>query len=128
MTDRIAEHLRLLVNDEERDLETIRDEAAKCIEKSQHANKIAFNSSHKKPLQYKLDDLVMVANYDTTPGVNKKLLPKYRGPYKISTILPNDRYIVKDVENWQVTQKPYEGTHGPAQMRPWIGNVRHGIV
>lgn len=62
----------------------------------------------------------MLSNYDCTPGINKKLLPKYRGPYRITKILPNDRYIVEDVENWQITQRPYIGTHAPAQMRPWV--------
>lgn len=104
----------------ERDIYNIRANAAKCINKAQEANKNAFNSTHKPPHKYNVNDLVMVTNYDCTPGVNKKLLPKYRGPYRVDAVLPNDRYIVTDVDNWQVTQRFYKGTHAPAQMRPWI--------
>lgn len=117
--DKIREYLLLDV-DEQRDLEEIRENAAKSIEKTQQANSLAYNSAHKSPHKYQLNDLVMVSNYDSTPGVNKKLLPKYRGPYQVTQVLPNDRYIVTDVDNWQVTQKPYKGIHAPAQMRRWV--------
>lgn len=103
-----------------RDLEDIRKAASAKIEAEQCKNKIYFDSRHKQPHQYKKDDLVMVSNYDTTPGFNKKLLPKYRGPYRIDEVFPNDRYRVVDVENWQVTQRPYSGIHAPAQIRPWV--------
>lgn len=117
--DKIQEFL-LQESDQPRDLVDIREKAAEAINKSQEANTSAFNSTHKSPHKYEIDDLVMVANFDCTPGVNKKLLPKYRGPYRIAQVLPNDRYVVTDVENWQITQNPYKGTHAPAQMRPWI--------
>lgn len=103
-----------------RDLATFRDEAAAKLESEQLKNKSRFDSKHKTPNRYSVADLVMVSNYDTTPGVNKKLLPKYRGPYRVEQVFPNDRYLVKDVDNWQVTQRPYEGIHAPAQMRPWL--------
>lgn len=120
VNDKIRDYLSEQVGN--RDLEKIREVAEKEIEKSQAANKAAFNSSHKAPQKYNVDDLVMVSNYDCTPGVNKKLLPKYRGPYRVAQVLPNDRYIVTDVDNWQVTQRTYSGTHAPAQMRLWVGN------
>ena len=40
---------------------------------------------------------------------NKKLLPKYRGPYVVKRVLDNDRYIVCDPEDEQLTQLPFEG-------------------
>lgn len=107
----------------DRDLVKIREKAVATIAKTQNANKLAYDSAHKSPHKYNLNDLVMVSNYDVTPGVNKKMLPKYRGPYRVSQVLPNDRYIVEDVDNWQITQRPYKGTHAPAQMRPWIRTV-----
>lgn len=119
VADKIKEYL-MLSNIQERNLIEIRDKAAERIAKTQEENQATYNSVHKSPHKYNIDDLVMVANYDSTPGINKKLLPKYRGPYRIASVLPNDRYIVTDVENWQVTQRPYKGTHAPAQMRPWV--------
>lgn len=119
VSDKIQEYLSEKAN-EDRNLIEIREKASNSIDKAQKANEIAFNSLHKSPRQYQEDDLVMVSNFDSTPGINKKLLPKYRGPYRVAQVLPNDRYIVTDVDNWQITQKPYKGTHAPAQMRPWV--------
>lgn len=38
----------------------------------------------------------MVIIFDSHTGVSRKLNPKLREPYNISTILRNDRYIVED--------------------------------
>lgn len=117
--DKLAEYLNNQT-DTSRDLEEFREVASAKISSEQAKNKDHYDQRHKSPHKYKVNDLVMVCNFDTTPGVNKKLIPKYRGPYKIATVLPNDRYRVIDTENWQITQRPYEGTHGPAQLRPYL--------
>lgn len=117
--DKIAECLATKV-EVSRDLVEIRNEASNNIKSEQNKNKVYFDSRHKQPSKYKVNDLVMVSNYDTTPGVNKKLLPKYRGPYRVAEVFPNDRYRIVDVENWQITQRPYDGIHAPAQMRSWV--------
>lgn len=119
--DKISEQITEEIHEnDERDLVNIRKKATAAIERVQQNNKLSYDLSHKKPTKYKMGDFVMIANFDCTPGVNKKLLPKYKGPYSITKVLPHDRYIVEDIENWQITQRPYKGTHAPAQMRPWI--------
>lgn len=30
----------------------------------------------------------MIKNVFTTPGVNQKLIPKYKGPYVVDSVLP----------------------------------------
>lgn len=109
-------------NDETRNLDSIREKAAAKTEAVQNKNKAYYDGRHKPPNKYNMDDLVMVTNFDTTPGINKKLLPKFRGPYRVSQVLPNDRYQIEDVDNWQVTQRAYRGIHAPAQLRPYITN------
>lgn len=52
---------------------------------------------------------MVVRNVDTTIGTNKKFIAKYKGSYVIKKVLPNDRYVVTDIENCPVTQMPYEG-------------------
>lgn len=113
--DKLAEFFGEELSDKPRDLGAIPEMASAIIESEQAKNKAYYDMPNK----YEVDDLVMVHNDDTTPGVNKKLMPKFRGPYRIASVLPNDRYRVVDVENWQITQRPYEGTHGPAQLRPY---------
>lgn len=61
----------------------------------------------------------MIRNYDCTPGVSPKLIPRFKGPYQVDRVLRNDCYILKDVEGFQLSQKPYKGTWEAANMRPW---------
>lgn len=68
---------------------------------------------------FKIGDFVVIKNVDTTIGVNKKLLPKFKGPYVITKVLPNDRYVVKDIENCQITQFPYDGVIEACNIRLW---------
>ena len=69
---------------------------------------------------YNKGDLVMIYNNVVTPGINKKLLPKYKGPYVIKKVLPNDRYLIVDIPGFQLSQIPYNGVADPANMKPWI--------
>ncbi|EZA55635.1 hypothetical protein X777_04327 [Ooceraea biroi] len=62
----------------------------------------------------------MIRNYETTPGVSKKLVPKFRGPYEIKKTLGNDRYVVCDPPGFQNTQKSYEGVWEAKNIRPWL--------
>ena len=105
------------VKNENRDLITIRKEAAENIEKSQIQNKTYHDKKRKKPQVYKVGDLVMIRDFDNAPGLSRKLIPKIEGPYVIKSILQNDRYCVSDIEGFQNTAKPYEGTWEAVNMR-----------
>ncbi|KAK9718504.1 hypothetical protein QE152_g23126 [Popillia japonica] len=58
--------------------------------------------------QLNVGDYVVIKNIDTTPNVNKKLLAKFKGPYKIKKVLPNDRYVACNIDDFPVTQPTYE--------------------
>lgn len=101
-----------------RDLDLIRDSALTNIQKSQ-AYSQNWSEEHCKPAKsYKLDDYVVIRNVDTSVG-NKKLIPKFRGPYAIHKILSNDRYVVRDIEGCPVTQLPYDGIVEAKHLRLW---------
>jgi len=51
----------------------------------------------------------MVNNFDSSVVVARKLLPKHMGPYVIDKVLRNDKYLIKDVEGFQLSRCPYQG-------------------
>lgn len=96
--------------------DVIRTEAGRKIEESRKNNEKYANKKRKTAREYAEGDMVMVRNFDTTGG---KLAPSYRGPYRVARKLRNDRYIVADVEGFQISQRPYVGTWQTANMKPW---------
>ncbi|CAH2014052.1 unnamed protein product [Acanthoscelides obtectus] len=50
-------------------------------------------------------------------GANRNLVPKYKGPFKVTKVLYNDRYEVVDLrENY----KRYKTVVAADKMKPWI--------
>jgi len=56
-------------------------------------------------------------NFVSVPGAWKKIIPKYKGPYKVHEALENDRYAISDVEGFQLSQVPYKGIWEAANMK-----------
>lgn len=64
-----------------------------------------------------------MTNVDVTVGTNKKLIPRFRGPYVVYKVLDNDRYAIKDIPNCQLTQKPYDNVLEAARLRAWVKDM-----
>lgn len=97
-------------NWKDHDLIKIKAQIKKNNMKSQQKYKEYFDRSRKNALVYKTGDLVMLKNVVTEAGINHKLLPKFTGPYIVTNVLGNDRYIVEDVSGNQFTNKKFKGT------------------
>lgn len=119
--DELTEYLNeIRLPDSPINLSDLRTEAENAIQLSQKRNEIQYAKRSVLPKKYKVNDYVVMRNVDTTIGSNKKLIPKYRGPYMIHQVLPNDRYVIRDIENCQITQIPYRGVVEAARLKPWI--------
>lgn len=119
------DYLRLILESENntdnfRNLNEIRNSAQNDTICTQLKNKSHFDKSHKFPKKYAIGDYIMIKNVDTTPGVSKKHIPKYKGPYEIKFVLPNDRYVIKDIDGFQVTQIPLDSVYECKNIKPWI--------
>uniref|UniRef100_A0A0K8TD05 Uncharacterized protein n=2 Tax=Lygus hesperus TaxID=30085 RepID=A0A0K8TD05_LYGHE len=115
----IPDELRKLVelNNDNRDLEVLRAKAIEKTAMAQNYNKQYYDSRHKCVTEYAIGDLVVITNKDTTPGVSHKLNKKFRGPYMIKKLLPNNRFVVGDIPGYQVSRNPYEGIASPDNMK-----------
>jgi len=112
--DKIREFLNS-VSDSDRDFSAIRSDASKAIAKLQSENEKNFNAKRKAPMMYKEGDYVVGRNIDTTLGVNKKLIPKFKGPYVVQKVFDLDRYVITD--RHQLTRIPYTSTVSADQMK-----------
>lgn len=87
-----------------------------------HQTKMAerHNLHHKAPRKYAEGDLVLLKAEHTATGQSRKLLPRFKGPYKVTRALPNDRYEVTDPDTTKVTQKPFRSIYAADKMKPWL--------
>ncbi|EFN82012.1 hypothetical protein EAI_14405, partial [Harpegnathos saltator] len=72
--------------------DSLRAKAKEQISKIQEENRCTYNLRRKKPLQYRLNDLVAIKRVQLEPG--KKLRAKYLDFYKITQVKSNDTYNV----------------------------------
>lgn len=105
----------------DRDLVTIREVASANIKKSQEYNQKWFDEHCKPARSYNIGDFVVIRHTENTP--NKKFIPHFRGPYIVHKILQNDRYVIRDIEDCQITQLPYDGVVEAKHIRLWKSAV-----
>lgn len=120
IVDEMTEYLAAESGDPRIDLETAREKARENIEKTQKYQEERRRQKCKPTKKFEAGDYVVIRNVDTVVGTNKKLIPKYRGPYIVSKTLDHDRYVVKDIEGCQLRQLPYNGIVEANKMRGWI--------
>lgn len=99
------------------DLSAMRNEVSERISEYQEKSSEHYSRIHRPHVTFDEGDFVVIRNVDTTIGTNKKFIPEFKGPYRVHRKLPNDRYVVKDIENCQVTQLPYNGIIEASRMR-----------
>ncbi|XP_066581894.1 uncharacterized protein [Prorops nasuta] len=97
---RIKDKVRIFLvnqNMEQRDLPAIRKTAANNLEINRKTMERSYNRGRAEAAAYKEGDYVVIVNVDTTIGANKKLIPKFKGPYMIHKVLDADRYAIRDI-------------------------------
>lgn len=83
--------------------------ALERIRENQNRQQEIYNKKRARANHFQVGDIVLVRRDANIVGESRKLLPKYRGPYIITEVLPYDRYRLEDVPEIQRTQKFYKG-------------------
>lgn len=78
------------------DRNQLRDEACERIKLNQAKQKKIVDAKLKSPKQYTVGDMVVVHREPVATGESRKLMRKFRGPYKIVRVLYGDRYQIED--------------------------------
>ena len=98
----------------------LRQEAPKKQEAMHDYNKKYYDKRRRAGTEYEVGDYVVIRNFDSSTGVSRKLIPKFRGPYRVAKVLRNDRYLLEDVEGYQQSRNPYKGVWAVGNIRPWF--------
>jgi len=78
-----------------------------------------FDAAHRHPRNFSEGDLVAIERVPGPTGMSHKLEPAYRGPYIVTKVLSNDRYLVEDLPDAPRTSRRYSGVLTPEHMKPW---------
>ena len=81
------------------DLQELRDEAKRSTDSEQTEQKKRFDAGRFEPPQYNVGDVVTVVAKKVATGESRKLTAKAKGPFKVTAVLPNDRYEVQDLRD-----------------------------
>ncbi|KAM0734808.1 hypothetical protein ACS0PU_011627 [Formica fusca] len=95
-----------------------RELAIESSNKIKNYNK-KYYERHKKPTSYNVDDYVLIKDSILKPGEDKKLKPVYKGPYVITKILNNNRYVVQNIPGFNITSRPYNSVLSSDRIKPW---------
>ncbi|CAB3257278.1 unnamed protein product [Arctia plantaginis] len=85
----------------------VRAEVQESIKRSQDYMKKYFDNTRNPTKFYKIGDLVMIPNHHTpADGKSKKLRPKFRGPFRVTGVLDNDRYEISSID--ELSKRKYK--------------------
>ncbi|KZC13906.1 hypothetical protein WN55_06245 [Dufourea novaeangliae] len=100
----------------------LRHHAKNNILKVQQENRNSFNRHRREARRYKEEDLVAIKRTLSGPGL--KFAHKYLGPYQITRVLRNDRYLVKKVGEHE---GPRQSSTAAENMKPWIVDLEESL-
>lgn len=104
--------------DEVEDVKVLRANVAAKIEERQRAQKRYYDSRHSKPVVYNAGQHVLIRRAKcSNDGNSRKLEPNYKGPYVITKVLDNDRYVVEDMPGAKRSQRAYKGIHSSENLK-----------
>jgi hypothetical protein len=96
-------------------IQRIRTEAERNIQA--HNAKIEEQTKNKKkPRQFSLNDIVYLPNVEPASGSSRKLKPRWKGPYRITACLQNDRYRIQEFDD---RHRKYNGVYSSENLKKY---------
>lgn len=99
-------------NSQRLDLETIRNDASKNIEKAANSDTARFNRGRATVKPFVKGDFVFIKSSERN---QTKLSRKFKGPFLITNVLDNDRYELKNLDG---TNRTFKYAHESLRLIP----------
>lgn len=101
------------------DLPTLRSNVLSKITEDQKLQKIRFDKTRALAKKYQVGDVVLVMRTgQQSTGDSRKLVSKFKGPFRVRKVLYNDRYEVEDLR--ENVRKSKNTVVAVDKMKPWI--------
>lgn len=100
---------------------TIREQVKDKIDEEQVKQKQHFDKNRRPAFKYSEGELVKITKTSfSNDGQSKKLLPSYIGPYRVVSVLSNDRYELAAIPGLSGSKNKRKTTVSASRMRPWV--------
>lgn len=103
------------------DREVIREQVKDRIDEEQIKQKQHFDKKRRPASIYSEGELVKITKTAFgNDGQSKKLLPSYIGPYRVVSVLGNDRYELAPIPGLSNSSNKRKTVVAANRMRPWV--------
>lgn len=103
------------------DVTSLRERVDANLKANAIVQKERFDRGRVSAHTYSEGDLVLIKiQSQSNDGKSRKLLPVFKGPFRVKKIMGNDRYEVTDIKGSERSLKKYTGVTAAENMKPWI--------
>ncbi|KAG5862458.1 hypothetical protein JTB14_010480 [Gonioctena quinquepunctata] len=88
-------------------LESLRDDVSRKIETQQQYQKEYYDKRHTMIKKITVGQHVVQANKTSNDGKSRKFEPRYKGPFDVTKVLDNDRYVVDELPGSKRSRMAY---------------------
>nr|CAI5827382.1 unnamed protein product [Callosobruchus analis] len=99
------------------DIRALRRTISERISEDQKLQKERFDKTRAEATKYEEGQLVCINYTPPATGGSKKLLPTFKGPFRVIKVLPNDRYELEDLREGRKKRRSVAAVDS---MKPWI--------
>ncbi|KAJ8909358.1 hypothetical protein NQ315_000447 [Exocentrus adspersus] len=106
---------------EQLDIQSLRKDISTHMKAEQRRQKEYYDKTRRGATRFNQGDIVMVQiTSEVATGSSRKLRPKYKGPYRVTKVLFNDRYEVQDMRDHN---RHTTTVMASDRLKPWKGIV-----